>query len=384
MLRLIRRAFLVGAITLALCLAVDLTAGQFIGRLHRPMPDLSAIPAFRDQPYASAEFAAEYTEIQPFDTVPGTNLLWPALRRGQFYNIDKLPPTNAHYRLTANPPDPKAPVRVVLFLGGSLIFGPGVPDDSTVPSILSRRLNADDRDHGYIVLNAGVEGAVSAQELGRLQYELAHGLRPDIVVAFEGANELMQGIYLGVPGSRAVSGRSRLGELIHDYLPLHIYRWLRFKLADLATSRGERRAPAHLADETQVSALTRATVALYTENVLAMARLAAANGARFIVVLNPTSNSTDYVHPTPDLAFVSEASARAHPGASELMRRIWPALAAASSDLRHQGIEALDLSDLFRDKTADVFIEASHFNATGHEMLAARVADAILQGVASR
>src|SRR5262249_47050827 len=64
----------------------------------------------------------------------------------------------------------------------------------------------------------------------------------------------------------------------------------RFKLADLATSRGERRAPAHLADETQVSALTRATVALYTENVLAMARLAAANGARFIVVLNPTSN----------------------------------------------------------------------------------------------
>ena len=122
------------------------------------MPDLSAIPAFRDQPYASAELAAEYTEIQPFDTVPGTDLLWPALRRGQFYNIDKLPPTNAHYRLTANPPDPKAPVRVVLFLGGSLIFGPGVPDDSTVPSILSRRLNADDRDHGYIVLNAGVEG----------------------------------------------------------------------------------------------------------------------------------------------------------------------------------------------------------------------------------
>ena len=44
------------------------------------------------------------------------------------------------------------------------------------------------------------------------------------------------------------------------------------------------------------------------------------------------------------------------------------------TDLRSQGIDAVNLSDILRDKTADVFIETAHFNATGHEMIAAALA----------
>ena len=183
------------AVTLAIYVVVDLIAGVIIGPLHRETPDFAAIPGFRGQPYATPGFAFEYTEMQSFDTVLGTRLLMPALRHGDYYNVDQLPPTEAHYRRTTNPSVLRTPIRLVLVLGGSLIFGPAVPDNKTIPSLLSAELNSEDDTQGYKVLNAGVDGAVSGQELARLRYELEHGLKPDLVVVIDGPVDFAQGVY---------------------------------------------------------------------------------------------------------------------------------------------------------------------------------------------
>jgi hypothetical protein len=61
------------------------------------------------------------------------------------------------------------------------------------------------------------------------------------------------------------------------------------------------------------------------------------------------------------------------------MGQLRPAVAGAVADLRDQGVAALNLSDLFRDKTEAVFVETSHFNAAGNRMIADAVARALLQ-----
>ena len=378
--RLIGRAATILAVTFLIYVVVDLIAGLIIGPLHREAPDFAAVPGFRGQPYATPEFAAEYTQMQSFDTVLGTPLLWPALRSGTYYNVDRLPPTDGHYRRTVNPLDPRKPTRLVLVIGGSLIFGPAVPDADTIPSLLSRYLNAEDPSHGYEVVNAGVDGAVSSQELARLKFELAHGLKPDLIVVIDGPVDFAQGVYEGMPGRLALSGRGLFGELVHKYVPLHIYDWLRFRLGGMASDKGWRQAPAHLKDPAQVAQLTRETASIYLRNELAMARLAKEAGAGFLLAVNPTLYSSDYTHPTADIAYATDLAKRRYPGQSEITRQTRAALAEAVASLRSQGIDAVNLSDLLRDKTADVFIETAHFNATGHEMIAATLAREILHG----
>ncbi|MFI5017643.1 MAG: hypothetical protein ACHQHK_06835 [Dongiales bacterium] len=372
------RTALVLAATLAIYVVVDLIAGVIIGPLHRETPDFAAIPGFRGQPYATPGFAFEYTEMQSFDTVLGTRLLMPALRHGEYYNVDQLPPTEAHYRRTTNPSVLRTPIRLVLVLGGSLIFGPAVPDNKTIPSLLSAELNSEDDTQGYKLLNAGVDGAVSGQELARLHYELEHGLKPDLVVVVDGPVDFAQGVYAGQPGGYALSGRSTIGELLHRYAPLHIYDWLRFRLGGLATDQGWRKAPAHLKDSAQIDALIRQSTAIYVRNQLAMARLARESGARFLLAVNPTLNSSDYTHPTADIAYATDLGKRLYPGQAEVARQTRAAQAEAVASLQDKGIDAINLSDLLRDKTVDVFVETAHFNATGHEMIAAAIAREIL------
>ena len=114
-----------------------------------------------------------------------------------------------------------------------------------------------------------------------------------------------------------------------------------------------------------------------------MARLAKEAGAGFLLAVNPTLYSSDYTHPTADIAYATDLAKRRYPGQSEITRQTRAALAEAVASLRSQGIDAVNLSDLLRDKTVDVFIETAHFNATGHEMIAAALARDILHGTGS-
>jgi hypothetical protein len=86
-------------------------------------------------------------------------------------------------------------------------------------SQLSVILNAEDKIHSYVVLNAGVTALDSTLERERLAYELNHGLKPGIVVVLDGGLDLVGGFYLGLPGRPVVTGRTYLGELFYKYFP---------------------------------------------------------------------------------------------------------------------------------------------------------------------
>jgi lysophospholipase L1-like esterase len=114
----------------------------------------------------------------------------------QFINNDHA--ATGILRRTINPIscDPVHPTTVWTF-GGSTMYGTAAPDFATIPSYLSRDLNSGSRDC-VVVLNFGVEGYVTDQELILLQEQLKAGGRPDIVVFYDGVND--SSLAWGAPG----------------------------------------------------------------------------------------------------------------------------------------------------------------------------------------
>ena len=163
---ILRNGLIVLGIAFAVYVLLDLGVGAIFGRPHPAIPDFNQIPALRGQPYISSDFGAEYVLNDFLDAAPDDRLLWEPLARGDLFQrrgaaADRVP-------ITGVPPIRRAgdkPVLTVLFLGASKVYGTEVPDDLTLPSLLSQRLNALDPAHGYVVYNAGVQAVTSREEL---------------------------------------------------------------------------------------------------------------------------------------------------------------------------------------------------------------------------
>ena len=381
--RFLRKAGIVIAITLAAYLAADWSVGAYFYYRTREIPPSPAgIPGYKGEPYAVPEFGIEAQESAPLYTIPGTRLLWPREYHGQFFNIDRLAPTDSYYRRTVNPPATKEPPVVVLFLGGSTVYGPDTPDGLTMASQLSTILNQQDKSHSYVVYNAGVAALDSTLERERLAYELQHGLKPAIVVVLDGGLDLVGGVYLGSPGRPVVAGRTYMGELFYKYFPINIYRHLRGWLAERAAQLKLKNAPKSVSDPNRQQKLLAETARIYEENQRAMAKMAAGVGARFITVVEPNRYGTSYAHVTPDLDYVAQQTDGHMPGLSSLLPGGLHALGEAQARLRGEGIETLDLSAVFKDKTDNIFTTSTaHLNAAGSRVVAERIAQVILRQV---
>lgn len=89
--------------------------------------------------------------------------------------------------------------RVFMF-GGSTTWGAGARDEHTIPSELAKQLAA--AGVAADVFNCGQLGYVSTQELIFLESELQRGNIPDLVVFYDGVNDV------GAATQRAVAGQS--------------------------------------------------------------------------------------------------------------------------------------------------------------------------------
>jgi lysophospholipase L1-like esterase len=377
---IIRKAAIVAGITLVTYLVADWSLGLYYHyRMRELPPSLDGIPGLKGEPYAVPEFGLEAQESSPVYTIPGTRLLWPREYHGQFFNIDRLAPTESYYRRTVDPPVTKQPPVVVLFLGGSTVYGPDTPDGLTIASQLSTILNAEDTSHSYVVLNAGVTGLDSTMERERLAYELNHGLKPGIVVVLDGGLDLVGGFYLGAPGRPPMTGRTYWAELFYKYFPINIYRRLSIWASERAVRLKQKKAPETVSDPHRLEKLLAETARVYEQNQMAMAKLAAGVGARFITVLEPNRYGTSYTHQTPDLDYVARQTDGHMPGFSGLLPTGLKALGDAQAELRAQGIDTLDLSAVFKDKTGNIFTTTTaHLNAEGSRVVAERIAGVIL------
>jgi len=80
--------------------------------------------------------------------------------------------------------------KAILFIGDSMIFGLGLPDSSTIPSLLQEELNRSIPQWPVRVINAGVIGYDFQRYLYRLQ-RLAPIIKPDLILVGLCYNDLL-------------------------------------------------------------------------------------------------------------------------------------------------------------------------------------------------
>jgi hypothetical protein len=377
--RFLKTMAIVLAVTAGLYTLADYLVGLW--RPHHLHVNLT-LPAYRGQGYVSEAFLREKA-VEPGEWLPvdGHHLLTPPEFHGAFFNVDELEPTGNLYRRTVNPPPNGKPERVVLLVGASTLYGPEVPDDYTLASRLSRGLNSLDPQHRYVVYNAGVPAADSAQDRERVDYELSRGLKPYMVIAVDGPIDIVDGMYQGHPGQPAplLVARSGIRGWIHRHLPINIIEVVLLWFHDRAVAHQQVQAPPQLVSPKVTVDPTGATAELYSKDLQAMRQAAEGAGARFLAVLPPSPFSTIYDHETEDLALVRRMTEAQWPKLSGVLARGQAVLSNELVKLSASGMEVLDLSAALKGKSANVFVDWSHFNGTGDDLLAERIAQEVLE-----
>lgn len=216
----LRRFFaLVGYVVCAsilVILLVELGAYAVLTAYHWIWPDTQDNFADSSPAYTGYSWAREYwkEEKSRWETQHGSYepfRVWGvAPWHSEYINTDES--SAGTWRRTVNvagsPCEKQKHVEIWMF-GGSTLYGTGVPDFATLPSYLSRDLNA--AGVGCVtVRNFGAEGYVTNQEVIALMEQLKAGRHPDLVIFYDGVNDAYAGaVSPGVPGAHMSLGNIR-------------------------------------------------------------------------------------------------------------------------------------------------------------------------------
>jgi lysophospholipase L1-like esterase len=348
-------------------------------RYRRPTrPDRSAAA----DAYAGAEWSAEYFDefrrAVRVDWKPYVEW-WQRPFRGAYVTIDErgLRPTPGENVAAADT------IRILCF-GGSTMMGMGARDDRTIPSVLARRLT--ELGHRVAVTNYGQLGHNSTQEVITLQQILKAGARVDIAVFYDGINEMACAEQTGHADGLFNEARRRAEfNLLHsdrrrDLMTVALLaaapRSLR-RLRQLTGLALRGPLPAAEADLSRVdiAGLAAAVVAAYAANLRLIRLLAREYGFRPIFFWQPVITTKQVLTVDEqrwDKDYTTDPEAR---------RRLY---AAILGERRRRceiadAVDTVDLSALFDDCTAPVYIDLYHSSEAGN----AAVAEAMLAPIAA-
>lgn len=184
-------------LTLILILAVLEFGLQLINLSKRFFQRSSENQKVSLSPYEGKDWAKPYFE--EFDLSHTTNYQsfyeW---RRpefhGQYINV-----SSEGIRKTWNPEFfDQQNFSTIYAFGGSTMWGTGVRDDFTIPSLLSKNLNQN--ENNYLIVNLGESGYTLTQEIIYLLLKLKQGQRPDYVIFYDGVNDIYAAYQSGQPG----------------------------------------------------------------------------------------------------------------------------------------------------------------------------------------
>ena len=189
--RVLRDAWLMVGLTIVLLVIVESCyRGQAWARravAGAPAREAEVEPP---NPFDTATWSAQYTR----DHLREEEVRWTPyvyIRNPTFAGTLMQVDSQGH-RVTPHPASTASrPVRV-FFLGGSTTFGWYQRDSATIPAEAARRLQAAVGSSARIeVTNFGVPGHTFTQEVLELFLQLRAGARPDVVVFYDGINDVM-------------------------------------------------------------------------------------------------------------------------------------------------------------------------------------------------
>jgi len=274
------------------------------------------------------------------------------------------------------------PLEVFVF-GGSTVWGTGSRDRGTIPSALSRALNA--ADCRARVTNYGQSAWTSLQGIVRLTLLLREGKHPDLVIVYDGVNDVYGAYQSGVPGTN--QNVADMEAILHDrrssfehfrhgvsgLLREHsmIYRTVRGG-ADLARAAID----PHTRFQETGSSMSRADLEMLSEGIVAeywrnqdlLDRLAISYGFRVLRFWQPSAYAQSW-----------QGAAAVDPRATDTaLRDLYRSTSTRLPDDPARRFS--NLSQLFAGREDSVFVDFVHISEEGNAEVAAKMVEA-LRGV---
>jgi hypothetical protein len=259
-----------------------------------------------------------------------------------------------------------SPERTIAFFGGSTMWGTGADDERTIPSEFIK-LNPQ-----YVGYNFGETGYVAHQSLNVFLKRYFEGFRPDVVVFYDGVNDVGKCRYELGPYSHPLEFKIRTalresGPGSGESFWLTVLPIRNFVEKVMRVVADEDRSEASFYDCHKDPAKAEQVARVLLSDWLIVKNLVESYGGTFVPVLQPVIYSSDT---RKDHLKVSEALGWQYeilyPLIVGMLHREFPGLAGNFMDLR----DVLDRDEYF-------YIDWCHLSPNGNQLVAARISDGV-------
>lgn len=253
----------------------------------------------------------------------------------------------------------------VFVLGGSALWGTGSPDWGTIPSHLANALS--DAGRPACVRNYGESAWVSTQEVLQLVLMLKEGEVPDLVLFYDGWNEISTRYQNGLPDAHA-----NLYDVKRKFerSPARLL-WqstTAAKLYDKVATRLRLRKPyleRHRLQEESLEEVPESIRARYLRNIEIVDALAERYGFRYAFFWQPMILAEEKLLTAEERRIVEISSV--HPDLTQLTQRTYRLM----KETRHSHFSYL--GDVFRQVPRTVYLDWVHVDPDANRLVARRM-----------
>jgi lysophospholipase L1-like esterase len=353
------------AVAAALAIAVELGAfGALRWLAHRELrrPDpRAALAAYRDAEWAPG-YWQELTLVQRLPEYYPYVVWRRETRAGETILIDGEGRRRTHHSRCV----PGA--YTVYMFGGSTLWGYGAPDWATIPSYLAEEYAR----HGRMacIENFGEFGWVGTQGVLKLVLELKAGRRPDLVIGFDGCNDVLTPLQ---SGRVDVHGNFREIKAWHDWhrqLALGSFGWLgATNSATLAGRVAMRLGPGGSGwrADTEAAPLARRIVQDYVGGVDIVEALGVRHGFKSAFFWQPVALAERKSLTPEERSRVESVRDERHRPLPALYEQTYELIRAIRRPSVHY------LADVFNDERGDVYLDICHLAPPGNRLVARRM-----------
>lgn len=299
---------------------------------------------------------------------------------GQYINVDpggirrswNWRSDNATYR--------KRPLQIFMF-GGSTMWGNGARDDYTIPSLVAKRLDAETPYRAEVV-NFGMPAFVNMQEVLLLLEQLRKPRIPDLVVFYDGTNDVFSAYENRVAGvTMDEQSRAREFNIFND---IHVWRLynealsniirhsslgsLAIKIASLVLPRSFRVVDRRLVrvptagdtgDTSENRSLANGVAAFYLENVRIVQQAGKDLGFHSLFYLQPVLCFKK------QLTTFERTIRMPYPGVAGFYATTYQSIMDQGGS---RGVH--DLSRIFENASGPYFLDYFHLSEAGNDVIA--------------
>jgi len=242
--------------------------------------DLRAeLPAYKDISWARQHFK----ELSQLKAEYRSYIGWRRLEfHGKTVNID-----NDGIRFTPQSDLVSNDSKLVIFTGGSAMWGTGSDDANTIPAIFSKISSGK-----YRTMNFGESSYRTFQEYLFLRLKFYEGIRPDVIVSYSGANEI-DGLLADL-NPESHSRESQIKRLLknYDHRGPELLSFRNILIGPLETFINRLKSRKLLYKYDLNNSRVEKVAKAFLNSWITMKHLADEKGAIFLAVLQPVATST--------------------------------------------------------------------------------------------